>query len=172
MNEIWKPIKGIEQYQVSNKGNVKSLRTNVILKQRLDRYGYPRLTLDLGKGKKAYKTIHRLVAENFLPNPENKPQVNHIDANKLNNNLENLEWCTCKENVQHIHKLKRNPDVNGEKNPMSKFTNHDAWLIRYAYEDLSNYKLAKVLGVNDETIRSIRNGTSFKNVKYSDYVNW
>lgn len=172
MKEIWKPIIGIENYYVSNKGRVISLITGKILKDRLDRYGYPRLTLNGTKGGKIYKTIHRLVAEAFIPNPDDKPQVNHIDGNKLNNSITNLEWTTSKENKAHQIKLGLNADVKGEKNPMSKLTNHDAWLIRYAYEDLSNYKLAKIIGVSDETIRSIRNGKSFKNVKYTDYINW
>lgn len=104
MNEIWKDIIGYEWlYQVSSIGNVKSLNYNktrkiVVLKNCL-RLGYPVITLC--NNWHITHTIHRLVAIAFIPNPENKPQVNHIDWNKLNNNLENLEWVTCKENLQH-----------------------------------------------------------------------
>lgn len=99
MKEIFKDIPGYEGlYQVSNLGNVKSLRYNksnrqVILKPKLTKTGYCRVGLHFrGVSKDFY--IHRLVAEAFLPNPDNLPVVNHKDENKLNNNVENLEWCT------------------------------------------------------------------------------
>lgn len=73
--------------------------------QRLDKYGYPRITVYLGGGRGNYKvyTVHRLVAKEFLPNPENKPHVNHIDGNKQNNHVSNLEWATVKENAKHAY---------------------------------------------------------------------
>lgn len=107
MEEIWKDIEGFEGlYQVSNLGRVKSFYTNRILKCSTHPQGY--LTVTLCKDSTKYtKKIHRLVAQAFIPNPDNKPEVNHIDENKTNNNLSNLEWSTRKENVNHGTRNKR-----------------------------------------------------------------
>ena len=109
-HEIWKDIKGFENlYQVSNLGNVKTLGNmarakcidkNGIRKPQINHKGY--LGVILHKDGIYYqKLIHRLVAEAFIPNPENKQQVNHIDTNKQNNCVENLEWTTQDENMAH-----------------------------------------------------------------------
>ena len=100
MDEIWHDIEGYKGlYQVSNKGNVKSLKLEkeLILRPGIDRYGYYYIGLYNDGVRKAFR-LHRLVAEAFIPNPENKPQVNHKDENKLNNCVNNLEWATAKEN--------------------------------------------------------------------------
>lgn len=103
--EIWKDIKGYEGlYQVSNIGRIKSFKRNESIMQPNDN-GKGYLQVGLTKnGKRSYFKIHRLVAEVFIPNPDNKPEVNHIDGNKKNNTVENLEWCTTKENCQHRQK--------------------------------------------------------------------
>lgn len=103
MDEVWKDIKAYEGlYQVSNLGRVRCLKgkSERILKQRKDRNGYIKIHLSK-HGKRKYTTLHRLIAQAFIPNPENKPQVNHIDGTKHNNCLDNLEWVTQKENMQH-----------------------------------------------------------------------
>lgn len=105
MEEIWKDIKGYEgKYQISNLGKIKSLIGNSkILKPEI-RTGY--YSVELCKnGKRIHKRIHRLVAETFIPNPDNLPQVNHRDENKLNNQLDNLEWCDNTYNSQYPNNL-------------------------------------------------------------------
>lgn len=100
MKEIWKEIKDYEElYWISDQGRVKN-RHNKILKLGTDGKGYVKVWLMKDKKQKSYR-IHRLVAEAFIPNPDNLPEVNHIDENKMNNNANNLEWCTRKENIQH-----------------------------------------------------------------------
>lgn len=97
VGEIWKDIKNFDLYQVSNKGRVKNKVTDTLLKP-VDRLGYVGITLNLSKQKKTKGFfVHRLVAEAFIPNPENKTTVDHIDRNPSNNNLENLRWATQKE---------------------------------------------------------------------------
>ena len=100
MKEIWKDIKDYEgHYQVSNLSRVKSIKFGKerILKQHINKGGYYYVCL-LKNGKHKNYYVHRLVAETFIDNPDNLPQVNHKDENKTNNNVVNLEWCTNKYN--------------------------------------------------------------------------
>lgn len=134
MKEKWKDIKDFEGlYQVSNYGRVKSLSRKIktikgytitikgrILKPTIDNTDYYAVSL-WKQNIKVRPHIHRLVAEAFIPNLENKPQVNHIDGDKLNNNVRNLEWCTQQENNIHAYNHGLNPsrkkvdqyDLNG-----------------------------------------------------------
>ena len=106
MKEEWKEIKGFDNYLISNYGNVKNKKTNKIFKKTLNHYGY--IVYCLRKNSKGYvKKGHRLVAEAFIPNPDNLPQVNHKDENPTNNYVENLEWCTAKYNCQYGTRGKR-----------------------------------------------------------------
>lgn len=109
--EIWKPVVGYEtNYEVSNFGSVRSLdkrgnNYHHLLPKYLQsnkRYFYVNVSL---KGKSKRKRIHRLVAEAFIPNPLNKTEVNHIDGNRYNNHVSNLEWVTSSENKLHAFKL-------------------------------------------------------------------
>lgn len=100
ISEIWKDVKGFDGYEISNLGNIK--RNGRLLKlSAWNQYKTIRLRTESNE-KTVY--IHRLVAMAFIPNPENKPMINHIDGNKLNNTVSNLEWCTRQENEIHAWK--------------------------------------------------------------------
>ena len=109
MQAIWKPIIYNSEYLISNQGNVK--RGEKIIKGWVQNTGYRTICI----GDKKY-SIHRLVAEAFISNPENYPCVNHKDGNKLNNNVENLEWCTYKHNIREALRIglydKRNKNMS------------------------------------------------------------
>lgn len=113
MEEVWKDIEGYEGlYQVSNKGNVKSLKNNKgkykekLLKQSKESNGYLKVTLRKKYKKKTY-LVHRLVAKAFIENPNKLPCVNHKDECKTNNVVSNLEWCTYKYNSNYGTHIKR-----------------------------------------------------------------
>ena len=96
-----KPIKGWEGlYTISSDGRVYSIRSGIYLKPRLSLDGYERVALCNGSIRREYR-VHRLVAEAFLDNPNNLPQINHKDFNTLNNYLDNLEWCTNYDNAHY-----------------------------------------------------------------------
>jgi hypothetical protein len=109
MVEIWKLINNFDKYEVSNFGNVRSYNRHGFGDYRNDEpkllnpcnVGSGYLSVNLCSDKMYSRLIHRLVAQAFLPNPNNLPQVNHIDGNKKNNKVDNLEWCTAQENMKH-----------------------------------------------------------------------
>ncbi len=100
MSEIFKTIAEYENYEVSNMGNVRNKTFNRLLKPGINRYGYNFVSLSKS-GIKITKMVHRLVAEAFINNPDVKDCIDHIDNNKLNNNLSNLRFATTKENAQN-----------------------------------------------------------------------
>ncbi len=107
MKEVWKDIQGYDIYEVSNLGNVRNKITNKQLYYSNSNNGYLRVGL-FKNHKRTMYSIHRLVAETFIPNIENKPCINHKDCDKKNNKVDNLEWCTYKENNSYKnHNLKR-----------------------------------------------------------------
>ena len=125
MNEIWKDIKGFENYQISNFGRVKSkerfvsnacrsyLKPEQILRTHVMKCGYLAISLRDFEQKCHLLKIHRLVAIAFIPNPNNLPDVNHIDGNKENPIASNLEWCTPSENTIHAINSGLRPRVSG-----------------------------------------------------------
>lgn len=152
MEEIWKDIKNYEGlYQISNYGRVKSLpkklnnhtgfkiTKEMILKPRINKKGYVKYALYKNRKQKNI-SAHRLVAEAFIPNPENKPQVNHISGIKTDNNVSNLEWCTNSENQIHAFKMGLQKRRKGKNNITSKK------VVQY---DLNNNFIKEYYGVKE-----------------------
>lgn len=104
--ETFVKIDGFENYEVSNLGKVRNIKSGRIIKPRLGKDGYLRHSL-YRHDKRIYLLLHRIIAIAFIDNPKEKPCINHIDENKLNNDLSNLEWCTIKENIIHGTRTKR-----------------------------------------------------------------
>lgn len=159
MNKIF------EDYYATSTGQIYSNKTHTYLKQRISRRGYYIVNLSV-KGKCKTYSVHRLIAKAFIPNPNNYPIINHIDGNKLNNNISNLEWCSYKYNSIHAvtHNLRNT--ARGIDTKHGQFTEDDIIRIRKLKElGLSQYKIATKYGVTRSTIQQILNGTTYKWLK-------
>jgi len=172
--ELWKDIKGFEGlYQISNTGKVKSLpkkcgttyKGETIRKLSQTKDGYLKVRL-IGNGKDITTRIHRLVAIAFIPNPLNKDTVNHIDGNKHNNNVENLEWSTRTEQLNHAYSLGLKKIDKGENNIQAKLTNAQVKEIKTLYKKGSrkfgSVKLALKYNVSHRTILNIVNNKTYQ----------
>ena len=159
MTEIWRDIKGYEGYQVSNCGRVRSsYKGGRILKPNIVRCGYSVVALYRDK-KQHYTTVHRLVALAFIPNPDNKPQVNHIDGDKTNNHVNNLEWVTAAENIHHADAL----GLRGRRSPRAKLTDEQVRFIRDNPDNLTQEQLAQMFNVGETVIGDAQRGKTYKN---------
>ncbi|MDJ0690372.1 MAG: NUMOD4 domain-containing protein [Xenococcaceae cyanobacterium MO_188.B32] len=167
MLEDWSHIVNFPDYQVSNHGRVKNQKTGRILKTHSN-HGYLRVGLYEGKIRK-YKLVHRLVAEAFIPNPENKPAVNHINGCKTDNNVSNLEWVSASENMSHAHRNGLRPKVNtkGENNGFAKLTRFTATEIKILalQGNLTQKEIATKFGVSKSTVQDIKLGRRWKHIK-------
>lgn len=122
--ELWKEIKGYEgYYEISSFGKVRSIRRNKILKTEISPKGYERVGL-MKQGKRKVYRVHRLVAEMFIENPCNYPQINHIDENKTNNIVNNLEWCSAKYNMNY-------GNVGKKRKPVLQYSKDGTFISRY-----------------------------------------
>jgi len=174
MEEIWKSIDGTNgDYEVSSRGRIRSIDRYVvrrgsknkqflkgqIIKISSDSCGYAMVCINID-GKRRSKNVHRLVACAFLPNVENKREVNHKDSNRMNADVSNLEWCTSKENARHAYDTGRRKPLFGVDNHRSKLTNEQAVDIIFDRRTLK--ETAKDYGVTYGTIHHVRHGKVYR----------
>ena len=161
--EIWKDVIGLENnYQISNIGRIKSktprYKNKEFLKTQINTFGYVTIKLF----KKTY-FFHKIIAKAFIPNNKNKPFINHIDGNKQNNKIENLEWCTASENNFHAC---RTGLAGGVKHNKSKLNEQDIAFIRTNYkpydEVYGEKNMALKYNMSSSAIANIVNGKYYK----------
>ena len=163
---MWKKCKINDSYMVSTDGLVKRVETNKILNQKLDKNNYLSVSISMGS---RYNTksmlVHRLVAETFIPNPENKPVITHIDGNTINNNVNNLKWTTRKENRQHLINMGLELNEKGSLSCNSKLSPNEISYCRKMYQPRSKLygcnALAKRFGVSKSTMSYILNNKTY-----------
>ena len=176
MKEKWKIIEEFPKYLISNKGRIKILSTLEDKKVFVKDDGY--IATTLGNGKQNYRYVHRLVADAFVNNKHEKPQVNHINGVKGDNRAENLEWVTPKENIRHAidtgllkYKKKEKEIKNskyslGEEANGSKLTPEKVIEIRVLWElrEFKQVELAEKFGVDNSTINDIIRRKRWKHI--------
>jgi hypothetical protein len=148
--EEWRTIKEYEIYEVSNCGRVRNKNTSKVMKNTI-KSGYYHVCLVKNKNRKIFK-IHRLVAETFIHNLENKPEVNHKDKNKINNNKDNLEWMTRKEN--NIHRCNGAKIVCNKNKPILRIDKNKNYLL----ERYNSIELAGIWAFNNGYTKTMHNG--------------
>lgn len=151
--EMWKIIPFEDEYEVSSEGRVRNKSSKHIKSLRFDRYGYLRVTLY--PSGKTY-TVHRLVAKAFLE--DECEQVNHINGDKTDNSVGNLEWCSTSHNARHRDKVLSSKWV-GQMNPSAKLSVDTVRKIKYGdYLNLNNREIGDKFKVSSEQVRRIRSG--------------
>ena len=166
MIEVIKDIKGFEgRYTISNFGIVRSLLTGKIMKPYITNKGYARVNLRYAKSRD-FKSllVHRLVAMNFIPNPNNYNEINHKDCNPLNNRIDNLEWCDRFYNIKYSFEKGRASN-RGVRNPNAKLNETDLKAIRALVETGRFFinQIAKMFKVSSSTIDMIVNNKTWSN---------
>jgi len=164
-NEIWKSIKGYPGYLVSDHGRIKSIKfgKEKILKQRINRNGYSRVTLS-NNGKIETKDVHRLVLEAFVGNPGGKLECNHRNGIKSDNRLSNLEWVTRSENIIHAYETGLR-NTKGENCNLAKLTESEVFEICEMYNSgVSQREIAAKFNVSRRCISHIITGKTWKHL--------
>lgn len=160
--EIWADVEDT-QYKVSTFGRIIGIQGRIIQLSK-DGCGYLHFRLYKNNVGKPVK-VHRLVAKAFIENVENKPQVNHIDGNKLNNYASNLEWATGRENIAHA--VRTGLIHMGEAHTGSVLTEHDiARIFSLEFQNKSNEEIAKIFNVHSSTIYGVRKGRTWKSLDF------
>lgn len=149
-------------YYVTDDGRIWSERTQKYLSAQYDKNGYVKVQMRSTDNKSHRYSVHRLVLENFKPvQGMDKLQVNHKDGNKLNNSLDNLEWTTCKENINHAIENNLRATINGS----AKLTPEQVIEIyRRSWNGETNIKLGKEFGINPDQVGRIKNKKSWKKI--------
>lgn len=160
--ESWRPVSGTA-YEVSSIGRVREGER--ILKQWASDQGYMLARLS---GPRRVERVHRLVAQAFVPNPDDKPAVNHLDCNRANNRAENLEWCTQRENLAHsaaLGRMQRDHWV-GKRSPNASLSDSQVQEIRqrYAAGGTSLETLHRLYGVSKRAVGRLVRGETYANV--------
>lgn len=157
--EVWKDIKGFEKYEISNLGRVRRLyKQGYKYRKPVSQNGYNHVTLSKNGAWSKFQ-IHRLVAELFIPNPKNKPCVNHKNGIKTDNKVENLEWCTHSENEQHSYDVlgKITNGLVRRKIPLSEIQE-----IKEMYKNgITQKEISKIYDVSISTISLIVNNKTY-----------
>lgn len=138
----------LDDYEITTDGQIINKKTGHILKGQPNAKGYLRVSIS-----KKLMFVHRLVAEKYIPNPNNLPQVNHKDGNKLNNSVENLEWVSNQQNRNHA--VETGLHLSGEACSWSKLDWEKVEFIR-SHLDLSNEELGEMFGVSPHTINDVK----------------
>ena len=165
MNEEWKSVVGYEgTYDVSNAGRIRRTRsanemTAVRMrKPYLERQGYLRIALWLGNKKRTFN-VHRIVLSAFVGPCQDGMQTNHIDGDKTNNRIDNLEYVTPSENRRHAFRTGLQTPMRGSKNPLAKLTEEDVRAIRKLIGKKSLASIGRMFGVAKSTVGCISNGS-------------
>lgn len=163
--EEWFELEGFSKYQISNLSRVKRKRDDALIGTTYTKDFYHSIKLVNDAGQRKTTRLHRLVALTFIPNPENKPEVNHIDGNKDNNSIENLEWVTGGENQKHSyqHKLRKPANINYQESLVIR-------VCELLEQGLTNAEIVKEINgeMNSNQICKIRNRYTWTSIS-KDY---
>ena len=166
-NVQWRNITGIEGYQVSDTGLIKSLpkefidkrgrlwrRHGKMMKLQQDKLGYKQILLSYPHGTSKLYKVHRLVATEFISNPHNYPEVNHLNGNKSDNRKDNLEWTTHSGNIKHAYDIGLLHGLKGQQNPSAKLKDLDLpHIADLRKQGISFQKIAEQFGVTKTCIQ-------------------
>ena len=179
MTEMWKPVPDWAAYEVSNLGQVRSVTRDVsnghgikytvpglMLTPRRNASGYMVVTLRAGKTVRRTPFVHRLVAAAFIPNPDSKPNINHLDCDPSNNHASNLEWCTQEENLAYMRHMGRQRGPTGQRPPVAQLSDSQVRQIRaeYALGGSSHQSIATKFRVSKRSIGRILAGKAYADV--------
>lgn len=138
---MFKILDKFPDYLIYSNGNIYSTKYSKILKYGIHTKGYYQVGLTDSEGRRLTRKVHRLVAEAFIPNPENKPQVNHKNGIKSDNRVENLEWCTKSENELHAYKNRLKPNISH----IREWNHRELGLFCGTIQDLIRFDLSNTL---------------------------
>jgi len=161
--EVWKTIENYERYKISSNSKIIDTKKNKILVP-YDNKRYKRVPLTDCLGKQKHFYVHRLIALSFIPNIKNKPFINHIDGNPSNNSIENLEWCTHKENMRHAYVNGLSRYEKGEKSRNAKLTNEIVKNIVFDNEKISKKEIKLKYNISKSTLYDILSGRNWSEV--------